>query len=327
MMRLSDTRLGQVTGRDDRHRKRRHRDRDRAENVDAPALKPEQHHGRARQRKADQRAGNARIDPLGQGDDRQNAEADHERERIGFVQMRGEGRHALQHGALGRGKSEYPGQLRNQDVHGNAGEKADRHGYREQIRDPAEAENSGGEQQKPDHQRQRRGQHQVFRRAGHGQRRQASGKDRRDGRIRAARQEAIAAERRECQRARQKGEEADLRGEPAEPRRRHLLGDRDRGKRQAREQIVAEELKTIRIAASGTPARLLPAAAGIRRAGSIRHHPCLPGPARVRSRSQRYHAGFRDRTAAPDSARRGRPAMRNGACFAHHLGPGKPVKP
>ena len=265
----------QVSGRDDRDRKRRHPDRDRAENADAPALKPEQHHGRARQRKADQRAGNPRIDLLGQGDDRQNSEADHKRECVCLAEMFGEGRDALQDGALGRGQAEYHRQLRNQDMDRNPGEKADRHGYREQVGDPAQAENSGGEEQKSDHQRECCGQRQVIRRAGHSQSGKASGKNRCDRRICAARQEAVAAERREGQRAGQKGEKADLRGEPAEPRGRHLFRDRDRGKRKACKQIVAEELKAI--PTEGAEHRPGSACARrIRRAGRLHHHPLSP---------------------------------------------------
>jgi hypothetical protein len=56
----------------------------------------------------------------------------------------------------------------------------------EQIRDPAQPERSGGDQQKPDHQRQRRGQRRIFRRAGRGQNGEPAGKDRRYRRIRAA---------------------------------------------------------------------------------------------------------------------------------------------
>ena len=53
---------------------------------------PSSSYRRARQREADQRTGNSRVDPLGHGDDRQNAETDHERQRVGCVQMRGEDR-------------------------------------------------------------------------------------------------------------------------------------------------------------------------------------------------------------------------------------------
>ena len=52
----------QPAGREVRDRKRRHRGGDRTENADAATLEPEQRDARARQRKADQGAGNARID-------------------------------------------------------------------------------------------------------------------------------------------------------------------------------------------------------------------------------------------------------------------------
>ena len=154
------------------------------------------------------------------------------------------------------------------------------------------------EKQEPDHQRQRSREHQILRVAGGGQCRQASGKDRRDGRIRAARQEAIASEQGECQRAREKGEEADLRGKPAEPGGRHLLGDRDRGERQSREQIVGEELKSVAIAAKTAPARPCP------RSRNPERRNCQPSPLPPRTlpsrdQIQRYHAGLPGSNAAP----------------------------
>ena len=80
----------------------------------------------------------------------------------------------------------------------------------------------------------------IVRRAGRRQQRQAAGEDRRDGGIGAAGQEAVAAEHGKAERARDEGEEADLRREAAEPRGRHLLGDRDRGQRQARDQVARQ---------------------------------------------------------------------------------------
>ena len=152
--------------------------------------------------------------------------------------MPGEDCNPLQHRTARSGQPEDTRQLGNQDMHRNAGKKADRHGYREQIRDPAQAENSGCEKQKADHQREGcrpapRIQASLIQRGS-----KTSGKDRRYGRIRAARQEAIASETGERQRACQKGEKADLRGEPAEPGCRHLFGNCDRGEGQARKQIV-----------------------------------------------------------------------------------------
>src|ERR1019366_6239080 len=169
-------------------------------------------------------------------------------------------------------------------MHRNAGKKADRHGDRKQIRDRAQTENSGSEKQKADHQRQSRSQHRVFGRAGHSQNGKTSGKDRRDGRIRATRQKAIASEHGEAQRACQKGEKADLRGEPAEPGGRHLLRNCDRGEGQARKEIMREELNAIRIQRTEHQPGLARARkAGIRGAGGIRHHSSPPlSDARVR---------------------------------------------
>jgi hypothetical protein len=64
-----------------------------------------------------------------------------------------------------------------------AREKADRHRYREEIRDPAETENCAGDEHETDHERQRGGEPRVLGRAGRGQDDETSGKDRRYCRI------------------------------------------------------------------------------------------------------------------------------------------------
>ena len=66
MMRLSDTRPANRPAEMSGSASAGSARGDRAENADAAALEPEQHHRRARQPKTDQGAGNARIDPLRQ---------------------------------------------------------------------------------------------------------------------------------------------------------------------------------------------------------------------------------------------------------------------
>ena len=91
-----------------------------------------------------------------------------------------------------------------------------------------------------DAERQRRRVGGVMRRAGGRQQRQRAGEDRRDGRIGADRHQPRGAEGGEADRAGEQRDEADLRREPREPRRRHLLGDGDRGERQAGDRVGAE---------------------------------------------------------------------------------------
>ena len=145
----------------------------------------------------------------------------------------------------GEGKPEDGRHLRDQDVNGDAGEKADRDRDREQIGDPAKTENAAGDQHETDHQRQRAGKRRIFRRAGHGQQREAAGKDRRDGRIGAARQQAVAAESGKGQRAGKKREKPDLRRKPAQPRCCELFGDGDGGERDSGDQVAGQKRQTI----------------------------------------------------------------------------------
>jgi len=137
-------------------------------------------------------------------------------------------------------QAEHAGHLRHQDVHGDAGEKADRDRHRQQIGDAAEAEQAGGDRHDADHERQRDCERLVVGRAGGGNRRKPASKNRRDRGVGAAGQESVAAQHGKADRARDEGEEADLRREPTEPRGRHLLGNRDRRERQPCDQVVRQ---------------------------------------------------------------------------------------
>ena len=92
----------------------------------------------------------------------------------------------------------------------------------------------------PTSQRQRHRERLIVRRAGGRHQHKAAGEDRRDGGIGAAGQEAVAAEHGKAERSRDEGEEADLRREAAEAGGRHLLGDRNRRQRQARDQVARQ---------------------------------------------------------------------------------------
>jgi hypothetical protein len=130
------------------------------------------------------------------------------------------------------GQPEHARHLRHQDVHGNAGEKADRHRRRQQIGDAAEAEYAARDQHRAHHQGERDRERLVVRRPGGGEQRQPTGEDRRDGGIRPDREKAVGPPHGKADRARDEGEESDLRREAAEPRGRHLFGNGDRRQRQ-----------------------------------------------------------------------------------------------
>jgi hypothetical protein len=83
--------------------------------------------------------------------------------------MHGQDRDALEHWTVRRGQSEDARQLGDEDVRRDAREKADRHRYRGEIRDPAETENCAGDEHETDHERQRGGEPRVLGLAGRGQ--------------------------------------------------------------------------------------------------------------------------------------------------------------
>ena len=186
-------------------------------------------------------------------DNGEHAEADADRVDVGFTEMPRQRGDAVEHRSARLRQPEHAGHLRNQDVHGDAGEKARRHRRRQQIGDPAQPEQAAGDEDHADQQRQRHRERLIVWRTGGGHQHQAAGEDRRDRGIGAAGQEAVAAEHGKTDRSRDEGEEADLRREAAEPRRRHLFGDRDRRQRQARDQI-ARQIAARNRAASGRSA-------------------------------------------------------------------------
>ncbi len=153
-----------------------------------------------------------------------------------------ERRDFIQRWSLRRRQPQHARHLRDQDVHGNAGEKADSYRRRKQVGDPAQPEHAAQHENDADHQRQRDGERLVVGRSGCRHQHQPAGEDRRDGGIRAAGQEAVAAQRGKPQRsrARDEREEADLRREAAEPRGGHLFGDRDGGQGQPRDQVARQ---------------------------------------------------------------------------------------
>src|SRR5665213_2970995 len=140
----------------------RQRAGDIAEHRDAAAFEVEEYHGGGGPDQPDQRAGNADVDPLGDGYQRQHGEADRKREQIGLRQLPGQGRQPLQHRTTGGRQPEYGRQLRDQDVHGNAGQKSHGHRDREQVGDPAEPQNAADDKYEPDHQCEHTGERDII---------------------------------------------------------------------------------------------------------------------------------------------------------------------
>ncbi len=171
---------------------------------------------------------------------RQHEQAEAERRQAGLAERAGERDDLGDERAAGRRDADERRRLADDDVPGDAGEKAGGDRNRQQIGDEAEAERAAERQREADAERQRRRVGGVMRRAGGRQQRQRAGEDRRDGRIGADRHQPRSAEGGETDRAGEQRDEADLRREPREPRRRHLLGDGDGGERQAGDRVGAE---------------------------------------------------------------------------------------
>ena len=142
--------------------KLRQRDRDSAENRDTPALKSKEDDRGGGPDKADQRARDTNIDPLRNHDQGQHNKADDERKQVGLRQLLGQRRQTLEHGPARRRQPKDGRQLRDQDVHGDPGKKADGDRNRQQIGDPAETKNAADDQHHADHERQHAGKRGIF---------------------------------------------------------------------------------------------------------------------------------------------------------------------
>ena len=183
--------------------------------------------------------------------------------------------------ALRRRHAEHGRQLRQQDVDRDAGEESGGHRDRQQIGDPAEAEETGNDQDGADHQGERGGERQVLgRRSREAEGRQdAALEDRRDGRVGAGREIAAAAEQREGDRGRHQDDQPELRREAAEPRGRHLLGNRDRREGEPGREIARQIFGAI----AGERAQQWPGAMPCPRSNVIRAIRSCHQPAPVQS--------------------------------------------
>ena len=223
-----------------REREARQAGRHVAEHGYSVFLQIESHHRHGRRHQPDQGARNARAPSFAGECDRQDAEPERERQRIGLTEMLHEGCHAIMDGAADARQAQNGRRLRQHDVDGDSGQKAGDDGPRQEIGNPAKPHDAAGDQDHADQERQRTRQPGIFRRPRGGEQRQAAGEYGRDGGIRPDRDQPARSESRERERAGHEGEEADLRREAAQPRGRHLLRDCDGGERQPGRQVTVK---------------------------------------------------------------------------------------
>ena len=162
-----------LLGREIRQGRRRQRCRHGADHGDALAFEAGADHGERRRDQPDQRAGNFGADRLPTpATTASTPKPDAERVEVGRAELPRQLADAVEHRPARRRQAEHAGHLRHQDVHGDAGEKADRHRRRQQIGDPAQAEQAADDEDDADHQRQRHRERLIVRRAGGGHQQQ-----------------------------------------------------------------------------------------------------------------------------------------------------------
>ena len=141
---------------------------------------------------------------------------------------------------MARRDAEHGRRLQNQNIAGDADEKAGRHRNGQEIRDEAEFQRAGANEDEPDRDAERRRCRRIVGRPRRGEHRQGAGENRRDGRIGADRKTPAVTKHGESDRAGDQRKQAGLRREAGETGGRHLRGDGDRGQRQAGENVGAE---------------------------------------------------------------------------------------
>ncbi len=188
--------------------------------------------------------GKPRADAFAHKHDRKHAEANRQRPEIGRWSARDEGQGLLNKRTVIGFEAEHRGRLQNENMAGDAEEKARRHRNGQKVSDEAEPEGAGANQNEPDRQAERRRGCRIMLWPRRGERRKRAGENRRDGRIGADRKAPAVAKKREPDRGGDKCKQADLRREVGKTSGRHLRGDGDRGQRQAGDHVGAEVART-----------------------------------------------------------------------------------
>ena len=176
--------------------------------------------------------------------DRKHAKADRQRPGIGRWSARNEGHGLLSKRTVIRFDAEHRGRLQNENMAGDAEEKARRHRNGQKVSDEAEPEDAGANENEPDREAERRRGCRIMLWPRRREHRKRAGENRRDGRIGADREAPAVTEEREPNRGGDKSEQTDLRREVGKTGGRHLRGNGDRGKCQAGDHIGAEVART-----------------------------------------------------------------------------------
>ena len=103
---------------------------------DATLIEPKQPDDGAGQDNADQRSGDSRTAALGENGDRNDADADRQRIEVCLRQLTHDLHGPTDQGTLRSADTQQRRQLADDDMHGNAGEKAGRHRNGKQVGDP-----------------------------------------------------------------------------------------------------------------------------------------------------------------------------------------------
>ena len=142
------------------------RDVEGADHRQALTFKPQKQRGGGRADQRQQRAGNARAQAFGGDDHGKTGQPEEQGRRPELVPMLEDLPDAVKKAAGAARQSEEGGRLRDDDMHGYAGEKAGEDGDRQQIGHPSGAKKAGAHHHGANHQRQHGGQGEVMRRSG-----------------------------------------------------------------------------------------------------------------------------------------------------------------
>ena len=210
----------------------------RAQHGDAMSLEVEGAHQRRGDDEADQCSRDAAVGARAHHEG-QDPEADGERPPVHLVEVGEHVGHPVLVAAGGRGEAEEVGQLVGDDDEGHAGQEAGDDGGRQELGDPAEAQEADQHHDEPDHDRQDPHEVDVTGRAGQGERRNPGREQRCDRRVGAHRHLRVGAQEGEEHRPGHEGVEAGDGRHPGQAGRGQLLGQGDHQEGQAGHQVGA----------------------------------------------------------------------------------------
>ena len=217
---------------------------DRPERRHAFGFETERNRRQPSEAKANESPGKPWANAFAHKHDRKHAKADRQRPGIGRWSARNEGQGLLNKRTVIWFDAEHRGRLQNENMAGDAEEKARRHRNGQKVSDEAEPEDAGANENEPDCKAERRRGCRIMLWPRRREHRKRAGENRRDGRIGADRKAPAVAKKREPDRGGDKSKQTDLRREVGEARGRHLRGNCDRGKCQTGDHVGAEVART-----------------------------------------------------------------------------------